>query len=159
MILSAQSIAWRCNQRRARPMIAPFPERTTTHGMTYGLGPAGYDVRIKQRVELQPGAFALASTVEHFDMPRDVIATVMDKSTWARRGLSLFNTVIEPGWSGWLTLELVNHLRDVIVIDAGSPIAQIVFQQLDMPTDCPYAGKYQDQANEPVAAILERVEG
>lgn len=152
MILSAQSIEALCQGER--PMLSPFHQRTHHEGMTFGLGPAGYDVRIKQETYVMPGEFALASTVEHFDIPSDVLATVMDKSTWARLGLSLFNTVIEPGWKGWLTLELVNHSLDTIEIPAGSPIAQIVFQRLDQTTDRPYAGKYQSQPDRPVSAIL-----
>jgi dCTP deaminase len=134
--------------------VAPFHERTKHNGMTFGLSHAGYDVRIKQPFTLLPGAFALASTIEHFDMPNDVMAIVHDKSTWARRGLSVFNTVIEPGWNGWLTLELKNQGHETIEISKGDPIAQIVFHRLDMQTDG-YAGKYQCQANRPVPAILE----
>ena len=102
MILPSQSI------RKAQP-ISPLVERSVSNGMTYGLGPAGYDVRIAEDVRLIPLGFSLASTVEKFIMPNDVIAFVHDKSTWARKGLSLFNTVIEPGWEGYLTLELMNN--------------------------------------------------
>jgi dCTP deaminase len=148
VILSAQSI-------RKRKPIYPFFARTTFAGMTYGLGPAGYDVRIAERVKLRPGEFSLASTVEQFDMPNDLLAIVHDKSTWARKGLALQNTVIEPGWRGFLTLELTNHGHNTLDIIAGSPIAQIVFHLLDQPTDQAYSGKYQDQQSGPVAAIME----
>lgn len=153
MVLSGQTIEALC--KGDRPMVSPFHERTYHEGMTFGLGPAGYDVRIKQNTYVMPGEFALASTVEHFDIPADVLATVMDKSTWARLGLSLFNTVIEPGWKGWLTLELVNHSADVIEIPAGAPIAQIIFQRLNETTDRPYSGRYQSQPDRPVEAILQ----
>lgn len=158
MILSGQTIWALCNPPHVvarRPMLDPFHERTRENGMTFGLGPAGYDVRIKQELHLAPGELALASTVERFSMPNDVLATVMDKSTWARRGLSLFNTVIEPGWEGWLTLELVNQSRYWMKIESGSPIAQVIFQRLDQATNFPYEGKYQGQEDRPVAAILE----
>ena len=89
--------------------VDPFHERTKHNGMTYGVGPAGYDVRIAEDVTLEPGGFALASTVEKFNMPADMLGIVHDKSTWARLGLALQNTVIEPGWRGFLTLELSNH--------------------------------------------------
>lgn len=148
MILPAQAI------RMVRP-IEPFHERTVAHGMTYGLGPAGYDVRIAQDLRLDPGDFALASTVERFDIPANIMAFVFDKSTWARRGLSLFNTVIEPKWFGFLTLELTNHSAKTIWINAEMPIAQIVFQYLSEETELPYSGKYQNQPNEPVKAISE----
>lgn len=158
MILSAQTIWALCNPPAGsgvEPLISPAHERTREHGMTFGVGPAGYDVRIKQALTLAPRTFALASTVEWFAMPANVIATVMDKSTWARRGLSLFNTVIEPGWSGWLTIELTNQSDADIAIPAGAPIAQIMFQWIDQTTAIPYRGKYHNQADEPVAAILE----
>ena len=152
-VLSAQSI-------RKRGIFTPFCERTKHNGMTYGLGPAGYDVRIAEDVNLSnsvygPLRFAIASTVEHFDMPTDCIAYVKDKSTWARRGLLVQNTVIEPGWRGYLTLELSYEGDGAIHIPSGSPIAQIVFHKLDEPTESPYNGKYQDQINCPVSAILE----
>jgi dCTP deaminase len=124
--------------------------------MTYGVGPAGYDVRVREELELPPGGFSLASTVEHFDMPRDLLGIVHDKSTWARMGLALQNTVVEAGWRGWLTLELTNHGRDTLRIKAGSPIAQIILHLLDEPTEAAYAGKYQDQKPAAQAAILEK---
>lgn len=137
-------------------------ERTREFGMTYGLGPAGYDVRIEfdadgqiDSVELPPGKFMTASTIECFNMPTDIIGFVYDKSTWARKGLSLFNTVIEPGWCGYLTLELSNQGHDAIVFRRGMPIAQVIFQFTDEETDQPYEGKYQNQRRGPVRAIME----
>lgn len=125
--------------------------------MSYGLGPASYDVRIAQDVYLKPGDFILASTIEHFDMPLDISGQVADKSSWARNGLSVFNTFIDPGWKGFLTLELKNnHPTTVMSILAGDPIAQIIFQYLDEPTELPYHGKYWDQPNKPVPAIEEQ---
>lgn len=148
MILSAQSI-------RKRNIISPFNERTKFNGMTYGLGPAGYDVRIMESFLLKAGTFSLASTMERFDMPNDVLATVHDKSTWARKGLATQTTVIEPSWVGYLTLELTNHSdRDILLI-TGSPIAQIIFHLLDEPTIIPYSGKYMNQQQGPQPAILE----
>jgi dCTP deaminase len=153
MILPAQQI------RAIEPsIILPFRERTLhgESGMTFGLGPAGYDVRIEQSVFLMPGAFALASTAERFDMPTDVIAFVHDKSSWARKGLACQNTVIEPGWCGFLTLELTNHGYEPIEIKSGSPIAQIIFHWLSEPTEAPYKGKYQNQQRGPQPAIFEK---
>lgn len=147
MILSGQTI-------RQRAAITPHHERTSAHGMTFGLSPAGYDVRIAESMTLRPGDFRLASTIEHFDMPPDLLAFVHDKSTWARRALTVQNTVIEPGWRGFLTLELTNHGVETIELLAGMPIAQIVFHRLDVATELPYAGKYQDQEAGPQAACL-----
>jgi dCTP deaminase len=152
MILPAQHI------RKRFGLIEPFCERSVAHGMTFGLSVSGYDVRIKQRMTLKPGDFRLASTVERFNMPTDLMAQVGDKSTWARRGLAVQNTWIEPGWCGWLTIELSNHGGYVLEIEAGMPIAQIIFMQLLEPAERGYDGKYQAQADEPVSARLERSE-
>lgn len=155
MILSAQTIRGLCHPPKIqgiRPMIEPFHIRSVSNGMTFGLGPAGYDVRIAEEVRLPFGGFALASTMERFVIPDDVIAFAMDKSSWARRGLSLFNTVLEPGWEGFLTLELSNAGLTWMTIAAGTPIAQIVFQRLDEPTDSPYRGRYNNQERGPQPA-------
>jgi len=138
-----------------RPVVVPFYERTVQNGMSFGLSSAGYDVRTKQGIILSPGQFILLSTVEHFWMPDDVIAFVHDKSTWARRGIAVQNTVIEPGWRGYLTLEVTNHGDLIVEISAGDPIAQIVFHRMEAPAERRYDGKYQDQADAPVPAIRE----
>lgn len=138
----------------AAPVSPMLPTKERAHGVSHGLAEAGYDLRIKQAVTLHPfRRFALASTVERFEMPDDMVAIVHDKSTWARRGLSVFNTVIEPGWHGWLTLELIYHGRGVLRIPAGAGIAQALFHQIAMPAE--YTGKYQGQADRPVPAIKE----
>lgn len=138
------------------------------NGVSWGLSEAGYDIRIKQDVIFHPenavekagvwvdgrysmGRFVIASAVEQFHMPPELVGVVHDKSTWARRGLSVFNTVIEPGWCGFLTLELVYHGRQVLHIPAGTGIAQVVFHRT---TDkASYDGKYQGQPDRPVEAI------
>lgn len=140
---------------REAKIMTPFHERTVQNGMSFGLSSGGYDVRCKQAIRLRPGDFSLLSTVEHFTMPRDVMAIVHDKSTWARRGLALQNTVIECSWRGHLTLEATNHGPNWIDIKAGDPIAQIVFHQMAAPPEREYSGKYQDQADEPVGPRAE----
>lgn len=121
-------------------------------GVSYGMSEAGYDIRIAQSITLHPfRRFRIASTMERFSLPNDLVAIIHDKSTWARRGLSVFNTVAEPGWRGWLTLELVYHGWWPLHIPAGAGIAQAVFHRLECPAD--YGdGKYQDQENRPVHA-------
>src|SRR5262249_10096909 len=57
-----------------------------------------------------------------------------------------------PGWPGYLTLEISNHSQTEVIIDAGEPIAQIVFELLDFPTEQPYAGKYYNQERGPQPA-------
>jgi dCTP deaminase len=148
MIVSGQTL------RRVKP-VSPFCERTRYNGLTYGVGPAGYDVRIDQTVRIPPGGFTLASTLEEFNMPDNMLGIVHDKSPWARMGLAAQNTVIEPGWRGYLTLELTNHGDEEILIDDGTAIVQIIFHLLDEAAEQAYSGKYQDQARGPQAAILE----
>jgi len=134
--------------------VTPFVTRTVWQtrygGLTYGLGPASYDVRVNENIIMRPGDFALVSTLERFDMPLNMLGVVHDKSTWARKGLVVQNTLIDPGWKGHLTLELTFHRpadADPLVLAAGDPIAQVVFHLLDKPTNQPYPsdGKYQNQ--------------
>lgn len=121
-------------------------------GVSFGMSEAGYDIRIKQEVVLHPfRRFRLASTMEQFRMPHDMVAIIHDKSTWARRGLSVFNTVAEPGWHGYLTLELVYHRWWPLRIPAGAGIAQAIFHRIEHPADYGW-GKYQNQEDMPVAA-------
>lgn len=146
MIASAQTLL------RLQPII-PMHKRTISLGMTFGLGPAGYDIRLDQDINLLAGQFKLASAMEYFQMPDILMGIVHDKSSLARRGLSVFNTVIEPGWRGYLTLELKNqNPHKDIWLPKGSPIAQVVFNILDEPTTMPYNGRYQDQEAGPQKA-------
>ena len=95
-------------------------------------------------VFLFPGMFVLAETVEKFKMPPDVVGLVKDKSSYARRGIAVQNTVIEPGWRGVLTLELSNHGKSMVKLVPGLGIAQIMFMRGEIPHSS-YSGKYQDQ--------------
>ena len=159
----------------AAPIVDMVNEKRSFKGTSYGLAEVGYDIRIKQDIEFLPnynrtlgydqirinhidgpvqqkyGRFIIASAIEEFEMPRNLMGVVHDKSTWAREGLSVFNTVIEPGWRGWLTLELVYHGQGHLHIPAGSGIAQVIFHQIIEPAE--YSGKYQDQADHPVKPI------
>ena len=156
MILSGQEIEELC--KGARPLIKPFHQRTKEFGLTFGLGPAGYDVRIAQDIVFSESFgknFKLASTMECFDIPNWLIGIVHDKSTWARLGLAVQNTVMEPGWVGYLTLEISNHSGQIVHCKRGMAIAQILFHVLSKPTNQTYEGKYQNQPDKPVGAILE----
>jgi dCTP deaminase len=139
----------------ARNIFSPAAPRThhPETGMTFGAGPAGYDVRIKQALDLYPGQFALASSFEHFNVPRDLVGFVHDKSSLARLGLFLGMGVVESGWRGHLTIEIKNQGYRPIHLLAGQPIAQIVFHLVVNPTQG-YDGRYQDQADEPTHAKL-----
>ena len=147
-----------CNGRKlydTRPLSPMSAMKLREHGVSWGMSEAGYDLRIKQSVLLHPfKRFAIASTVERFDMPRDLVAIVHDKSTNIRRGLMVGNSVIEPGWSGWLTLELFYFGWKPFLIKAGTGIAQAIFHEISEPAS--YSGKYQNQENKPVHAKIDR---
>jgi dCTP deaminase len=149
------------------PIKNMLTEKCKEHGVSYGLSEAGYDIRIAQEIRFEysngqkrihindrysftEGNFTIASAIEEFDMPPTLLGIVHDKSTWARKGLSVFNTVIEPGWKGFLTLELVHHKAETLIIPAGSGIAQVIFHQVT--DEANYNGKYQNQENRPVEA-------
>ena len=147
MILSAKSL------RLIKP-VQPFVERGVVRGRSFGLSVAGYDIRIAESHLLCEGQFTLGSSLEKFDLPNNVVALVKDKSSWARVGLSVFNTVAEPGWKGFLTLELKNQGHSPLRIEAGDPIAQILFFTTDESTEG-YSGKYQNQESGPQSARYE----
>ena len=153
--------------------LAPIKNMAGTkqksNGVSWGLSEAGYDIRIKQDIHFKPNPFfqtgmdcsvngivtrnskfTLASAIEEFDMPDCLVGIVHDKSTWARKGLSVFNTVIEPGFKGGLTLELVYHGNTELIIPAGSGIAQVLFHKITRPAR--YEGKYQGQSSDPEPA-------
>lgn len=137
----------------AKPVSPMLGMKLRDHGVSYGLTEAGYDVRIRQDVLLHPfRRFALASTIEQFHVPENLVAVLHDKSTNIRRGLMVGNTVLEPGWSGGLTLELFYFGWKPLRLKAGTGIGQVIFHELTEPAR--YAGKYQDQSADPVPAIL-----
>jgi dCTP deaminase len=126
--------------------------KQTTHGTSWGLTECGYDIRIKQDVWMFWGRrFVLASSVEEFNMPTTVMGRVLNKSTWARRGIDAsMTTNIEPGWKGFLTIELRYSGFWPRKIKAGSGIAQVIFEKI--AEEACYDGKYQNQGNRPVRA-------
>lgn len=157
---------------QAAPIVDMLDHKVSGPGGTsFGMSEAGYDIRIKQEIWFYTedgqkyvdvgdgeshcvttdGRFALASAIEEFNMPYHLMGIVHDKSTWARRGLSVFNTVIEPGFIGGLTLELVYHGEGELIIPAGAGIAQVIFHEIKEPAA--YAGKYQFQSTDPVGPI------
>jgi dCTP deaminase len=104
------------------PIKGMINEKRREHGVSFGLSEAGYDIRVKQDIvfykpnnkeylsgvivdgKFSQGDFTIASAIEEFQMPHNLVGIVHDKSTWARQGLSVFNTVVENGWCGFLTL-------------------------------------------------------
>lgn len=150
MILPAQTI-------RRLGILTPCAERTKYLGVTYGLGPAGYDLRLARDITLWPHSSVLVDAIERFRMPNDVMGMLYSKSTWARRHVEQAGTVIEPGWHGVLRLEINMHAgKEPVEISAGTGICQVVFFRLEEPTELPYPidGKYQNQRSE-TDAIFE----
>lgn len=145
---------------------------------SYGLSSYGYDVRlapvfeilketagviidpcnppedIYERVEAEscvipPHGYMLAHTLEYIRVPRDVIITCLTKSTYARLGIMINVTPLEPEWEGQLVVEIANLTNLPVKITAGVGIAQFVFHRGDVPCETSYAdrnGKYQKQS-------------
>ena len=159
-------------------MIEPFTDEQVRAGViSYGLSSYGYDVRIADQFKIftninstivdpkafdprsfvdfrgdvciiPPNSFALAQTVEYFRVPRDVLVVCLGKSTYARCGIIVNVTPLEPEWEGIVTLEVSNTTPLPAKIYAGEGIAQMLFFQGDEPCQTSYAdkkGKYQAQ--------------
>lgn len=97
---------------------------------------------------LPPLSYALGVTVEAFNMPRNVIGLCFGKSTYARSGLIINATPLEPTWRGRLVLEISNSADLPVRIYAEEGIAQVIFLESDEPCEVAYEdrqGKYQDQ--------------
>src|SRR5262245_9116979 len=99
-VLSAQSIRRLCR----KPLIDPCEERGVVDGKSFGLSACTYDCRIAQDLDIPALGAALASTIERFCLPDDICGSVLDKSSWARVFVSAFNTHLDPGWEGFLTV-------------------------------------------------------
>ena len=102
---------------------------------------------------LWPKCNRLVSVEERMEVPVDALGVVHDKSSWARRFVSVQNTLVQPGWRGHLTLEVSNRGWMFRVLRRGDAMAQIVFHEVRDAR--PYDGRYQDQPRGPVRARLE----
>ncbi len=99
-------------------------------------------------VLIPPNSFALCETVEYFEIPRDVLAICVGKSTYARCGIIVNVTPLEPEWKGKVTIEISNTTPLPAKIYANEGIAQIIFLRGEEVCAVSYAdksGKYQDQ--------------
>jgi dCTP deaminase len=167
--------------------IDPFADGTPRVGViSYGVSSYGYDVRVGRRFKvftnarcavvdpknfdpksfvdvegdyclIPPNSFALAETVEFLEIPRDVIAICVGKSTYARCGIIVNVTPLEPEWRGRVTIEISNTTPLPAKIYAGEGIAQILFLRTDATCKTSYAdkqGKYQDQAGLTLPFVL-----
>jgi dCTP deaminase len=100
-------------------------------------------------VEVPPGDFLLGELVEYIEMPEDVVGIAVGKSTYARVGLIANVTPLEPGWKGYLTVELSNTGKRPVLIYPGEGILQVVFHRAQTRPETTYAdkgGKYQNQS-------------
>lgn len=176
--MAVKSDKWIRKMATEHAMIEPFSEKQVRDGViSYGLSSYGYDVRIANEFKIftninhmvvdpkdfdprsfvdfegdqciiPPNSFALARTVERFKVPRDVIVVCLGKSTYARCGIIVNVTPLEPEWEGIVTLEVSNTTPLPARIYAGEGIAQMLFFQSDEPCEVSYAdkkGKYQSQ--------------
>ena len=158
--------------------IEPFADGSHRPGViSYGVSSYGYDVRVGRHFKvftnvhtaiidpknfspnafvdieadfclIPPNSFALAETVETFEIPRDMLAICVGKSTYARCGIICNVTPLEPEWRGKITIEISNTTPLPAKIYANEGIAQIVFFRADSACRVSYAdkkGKYQDQ--------------
>jgi dCTP deaminase len=176
--LAVKSDKWIRKMALEHQMIEPFTEKQVREGViSYGLSSYGYDVRIADEFKIftninhmvvdpknfdprsfvdfrgeqciiPPNSFALARTVERFKIPRDVIVVCLGKSSYARCGIIVNVTPLEPEWEGIVTLEVSNTTPLPARIYAGEGIAQMLFFQSDEACETSYAdkkGKYQSQ--------------
>lgn len=108
----------------------------------------------KQEV-VKIGRTAIASSIEPFNIPKGLWCKFSNKSTLARCFVDPVNgTDGEPGWKGHLTIELIFHDIQPMVIPAGSGVMKAVFQKLTMEADYGSDGKYQNQPDQPVPALF-----
>lgn len=97
---------------------------------------------------IPPNSFALAKSVEYFNIPRDVLALCIGKSTYARAGINVNITPLEPEWCGQLTIEIANSTPVPVRIYSEEGIAQLIFLKAEEECEtsyCDRGGKYQWQ--------------
>ncbi len=159
-------------------MIEPFVEKQKRDGsISYGLSSFGYDARTADEFKIftnvdnalvdpknfshqsfvdrktdicviPPNSFVLSRTVEYFRIPKDVLVICLGKSTYARCGLIVNVTPLEPGWEGHVTLEISNTTPLPARVYANEGVAQFLFFKGSAPCETSYAdraGKYMGQ--------------
>lgn len=178
--MSIKSDRWITQMAQEQGMIEPFATAQVRDStISYGVSSYGYDMRVarefkiftnvqsaivdpkefddKSFVEFEgdvcvvpPNSFALASSVEYFKIPRNVLTICVGKSTYARCGIITNVTPFEPEWEGYVTLEISNTTPLPAKVYANEGIAQVLFFEADDDDVCQtsYAdkkGKYQGQ--------------
>ncbi|MGE4351235.1 MAG: dCTP deaminase [Bdellovibrionales bacterium] len=169
---------WIRQQALEHQMISPFEEKQQRNGViSYGLSSYGYDARVADEFKIftnvdnaivdpkqfsetsfvnrqtdvcvvPPNSFVLARTVEYFKIPRDVLVICLGKSTYARCGLIVNVTPLEPEWEGHVTLEISNTTPLPARVYANEGLCQFLFLKGDTPCEISYAdkgGKYMGQ--------------
>ncbi|MDA0655550.1 MAG: dCTP deaminase [Proteobacteria bacterium] len=159
-------------------MIEPYVDSQQREGViSYGVSSYGYDARVSREFKIftnvdnaivdpkafsdhsfveretdvciiPPNSFALASTMEYFRIPRDILVICLGKSTYARCGIIVNVTPLEPEWEGHVTLEFSNTTPLPAKIYAEEGACQFLFLKGDKPPDVSYAergGKYMKQ--------------
>tara|TARA_B110001452_G_scaffold233648_1_gene211567 strand:- start:261 stop:815 length:555 start_codon:yes stop_codon:yes gene_type:complete len=159
-------------------MILPFEDKQIREGkISYGLSSFGYDARVSEEFKIftnvnseivdpkdfkstnfvtkngpvcviPPNSFALARTVERFKIPKDIMVICLGKSTYARCGIIVNVTPLEPGWEGHVTLEFSNTTPLPAKIYANEGVAQFIFLKGNEVPEVTYAdrnGKYMGQ--------------
>jgi len=176
--MAIMSDKWIRRMATEHGMIDPFVERQTRDGViSYGLSSYGYDARATDEFKIftnvenalvdpknfdaksfvdrktdvciiPPNSFALTRTVEYFRVPKDVLVICLGKSTYARCGIIVNVTPLEPGWEGEVTIEISNTTPLPAKIYANEGICQFLFLQGNEPCETSYAdraGKYMGQ--------------
>ncbi|MBI4698685.1 MAG: dCTP deaminase [Nitrospirae bacterium] len=173
-------------EQAKKGMIRPFAREQVKAGViSYGVSSYGYDMRISDKFKIfsginstvidpkkfkpesvadfqgdvciiPPNSFVLATSKEYFKIPRDVIVICLGKSTYARCGIVINVTPLEPEWEGHVTIEISNTAPLPAMIYANEGIAQILFLGADEVCKVSYAdkkGKYQAQKKITLAKI------
>ncbi len=176
--MSVLSDRWIKKMAIEKEMIKPFvSEQKREKTISYGLSSFGYDARVSDEFKIftdvdsalvdpknfknnsfvsrknkeciiPPNSFALASTVEYFKIPKDILVICLGKSTYARCGIIVNVTPLEPGWEGHVTLEFSNTTPLPAKIYAHEGAAQLIFLQGDEEPSITYEkrnGKYMKQ--------------
>jgi len=180
-----KSSRWIREQAENNRLLEPFVATSVRSGViSYGLGPYGYDLRLDRtyrrpagppalmdphRMEdshfetlsedpiiIPAGHFILGRSVEYFRMPKKILGLVFGKSTYARCGILVNVTPLEPEWSGFLTISIANHGPGPAALYPGQGIAQVIFiESSDLPLMSykDLNGKYNGQDEVTVARI------
>ncbi len=176
--MSVMPDSWIRDMARKARMIEPFADQRTRIGkISYGLSSYGYDFRLAREFKvpdlsgakimdpkkmdqvrfrdctggpcrIPPNSFILGRSLEYFRIPRDILVICQGKSTYARTGVVVNVTPLEPEWEGFITLSLVNASPVPAKIYPGEGIAQLVFIRAEAECVTSYAdrkGKYQGQ--------------